>query len=161
MRRLVHAQASCWTISKKAEAGGRTILYGRSHPDVAPRAAQSLDETGAATRHPSRWTAEALSSLGAYNWATDEVIWLVMDNASYHHSAAAEATLAFFEDDGLIPCWLPPHCSNLNPIERFWWHLKDFAFANKLLLLCLTWPLLLSTAYLLKMMFTTPNASFF
>lgn len=98
---------------------------------------------------------------GAYNWATDEVIWLdapkkntqtftaflehfmqrvqgdkpivlVMDNASYHHSAAAEAALAFFEDDGLISCWLPPYCSELNPIERFWRHLKDFACANKL-----------------------------
>ncbi|MCB0099471.1 MAG: transposase, partial [Caldilineaceae bacterium] len=51
---------------------------------------------------------------------------------SYHHSAAAEAALAFFEDDGLISCWLPPYCSELNPIERFWRHLKDFACANKL-----------------------------
>lgn len=57
---------------------------------------------------------------------------LVLDNASYHHSAEAEAMLAFFEDDGLIPCWLPPYCSDLNPIERFWEHLKAFACANKL-----------------------------
>jgi len=40
---------------------------------------------------------------------------LVLDNASYHHSAEAEAMLAFFEDDGLIACWLPPYCSELNP----------------------------------------------
>lgn len=40
--------------------------------------------------------------------------------------------LAFFEDDGLLPCWLPPYCSELNPIERFWAHLKAFACANKL-----------------------------
>jgi transposase len=28
--------------------------------------------------------------------------------------------------------WLPPYCSDLNPIERFWRHLKDLACANKL-----------------------------
>lgn len=98
---------------------------------------------------------------GAYNHVTGEVIWLdaegkntdafirflehfmalvdptrpivlLLDNASYHHSAAAEATLAYFEDDGLLVCWLPPYCSDLNPIERFWGHLKSFACANKL-----------------------------
>ena len=57
---------------------------------------------------------------------------LLLDNASYHHSAEAEAMLAFFEDDGLIACWLPPYCSDLNPIERFWEYLKSFACANKL-----------------------------
>jgi hypothetical protein len=41
-------------------------------------------------------------------------------------------TLAYFEDDGLLVCWLPPYCSDLNPIERFWGHLKSFACANKL-----------------------------
>ncbi len=98
---------------------------------------------------------------GAYNHVTGEVIWLdaeakntdafihflehfmatidpslptvlLLDNASYHHSYAAEAALACFEDDGLISCWLPPYCSDLNPIERFWGHLKSFACANKL-----------------------------
>jgi len=28
--------------------------------------------------------------------------------------------------------WLPPYCSDLNPIERFWRYLKDQACANKL-----------------------------
>jgi len=28
--------------------------------------------------------------------------------------------------------WLPPYCSDLNPIERFWRHPKDLACANKL-----------------------------
>ena len=97
----------------------------------------------------------------AFNFVTQEVIWLeaeqkntaffllflehfmqsidktkpivlVLDNASYHHSTEAEAMLAFFEDDGLIACWLPPYGSDLNPIERFWQHLKAFACANKL-----------------------------
>lgn len=63
---------------------------------------------------------------------TTRPVVLLLDNASYHHSAEAEAMLAFFEDDGLLPCWLPPYCSELNPIERFWAHLKAFACANKL-----------------------------
>ena len=32
----------------------------------------------------------------------------------------------------MIPFWLPPYCSELNPIERFWGHLKSFACDNKL-----------------------------
>ena len=99
--------------------------------------------------------------LAAYNYLTDQVIWIdsdtkntaafirflehlmasidpsipvviVLDNASYHWSKEAQAALAFFEDDGLLPFWLPPYCSDLNRIERFWRHLKDFACANKL-----------------------------
>jgi transposase len=97
---------------------------------------------------------------GAYNWRSGEVLWmaaeqkntthfirflehlfgtlrtdkpivLVLDNASYHHSAEAEAAIAHFEDRALF-FWLPPYCSDLNPIERFWLHLKGFACANKL-----------------------------
>ena len=97
----------------------------------------------------------------AFNWLSQTVIWteaeqkntaaflrflehfllsvdltkpivLVLDNASYHHSEEAEAMLAFCEDDRMIACWLPPYCSDLNPIERFWEHLKAFACANKL-----------------------------
>jgi hypothetical protein len=97
---------------------------------------------------------------GAYHWRTDTVLWraadkkntthflhfleqlfatlstdkpivIVLDNASYHHSAEAEAAIACFEDQALF-VWLPPYCSDLNPIERFWLHLKSFACANKL-----------------------------
>lgn len=58
-------------------------------------------------------------------------IVLVLDNASYHHSAVSEAMLAFYEDRSMT-MWLPPYCSDLNPIERFWRHLKDRACANRL-----------------------------
>jgi len=97
---------------------------------------------------------------GAYNWLKDTVTWttaktknsvefirfleellvkcyptgrvvLVIDNASYHKSAAAMAALSLFEHRILV-IWLPPYCSDLNPIERFWRHLKDLACANKL-----------------------------
>lgn len=54
-----------------------------------------------------------------------------MDNASYHKSGSALAALSLFEHR-LMTIWLPPYCSDLNPIERFWRHLKDLACANKL-----------------------------
>jgi len=97
---------------------------------------------------------------GGYNWVKDTVTWtmaetknsshfirflehllvkkhptgrvvLVMDNASYHKSAPALAALSLFEHRVLV-IWLPTYCSDLNPIERFWRHLKDLACANKL-----------------------------
>ena len=58
-------------------------------------------------------------------------IVLVMDNASYHHSQMSKAMLAYFEDRSMT-VWLPPYCSDLNLIERFWKHLKDKACANRL-----------------------------
>jgi DDE superfamily endonuclease len=97
---------------------------------------------------------------GGYNWRKDKITWtsgetknsshfirflerllveeyptgrvvLVMDNASYHKSAPALAALSLFEHRVMV-MWLPAYCSDLNPIERFWRHLKDLACANKL-----------------------------
>lgn len=97
---------------------------------------------------------------GGYNWLHDTITWttaltkntvafilfleellvkryptkrvvLVMDNASYHKSAPALAALSLFEHRVMV-IWLPPYCSDLNPIELFWRYLKDHACANKL-----------------------------
>jgi transposase len=97
---------------------------------------------------------------GAYNWATGNVAWqqgrkknseafiaflehlaftvypnqrlvLVMDNASYHTSRATRAALAALENH-LLVIWLPKYSPFLNPIERFWLHLKNLANANYL-----------------------------
>ena len=97
---------------------------------------------------------------GAYNWVTDEVISLitekrnsdafiafldhlvaqhsgerplviVLDNGSIHRSYATQAAFSLLEDQ-LLPLFLPKYCSQLNPIERFWKHLKSLACANKL-----------------------------
>ena len=97
---------------------------------------------------------------GGYNWIKDRITWtiaetknsshfirflehllvedyptgrvvLVMDNATYHKSAPALAALSLFEHRVML-IWLPTYCSDLNPIERFWRHLKDLACANKL-----------------------------
>ena len=54
----------------------------------------------------------------------DPTLLLVLDNASIHHSAATQAALARFEHR-LQLFWLPPDCSTLNLIERFWLHLKN------------------------------------
>jgi len=71
-----------------------------------------------------------LEELLVKNYPTGRIV-LVMDNASYHKSASALAALSLFEHRVMI-VWLPPYCSDLNPIERFWRHLKDLACANKL-----------------------------
>ena len=60
-----------------------------------------------------------------------ETIVLVMDNASFHRSAAVQAALTLFEHRVLI-LWLPPYSPDMNPIERFWKQLKANACANYL-----------------------------
>ena len=61
----------------------------------------------------------------------DQPVILVMDNASYHKSAPVMAFLSLFEHRVRI-IWLPPYCSHLNSIERYWRHLKDTVAANRL-----------------------------
>jgi putative transposase len=97
---------------------------------------------------------------GAYNWATDEVVYqisaqrnsesfiafldhlvqlhskerplvIVLDNGSIHRSQTTQAAFALLENE-LLPLFLPKYCSQLNPIERYWKHLKALACADKL-----------------------------
>ena len=97
---------------------------------------------------------------GALNWRTQRVDWimadrkntdgfiaflehlltvcyptqrlvLVLDNASYHKSHAAMATLSLFQQR-LQVIWLPKYSPYLNPIERFWLQLKNRASVNQL-----------------------------
>ena len=105
-------------------------------------------------------TKQKFHIFGGYDWETDEVTWtmaetkhseafivfleelllrrypdkpviLVMDNVSYHKSAAVMAFLSLFAHRVRI-VWLPPYCSHLNSIERYWRHLKDMVAANRL-----------------------------
>jgi transposase len=75
---------------------------------------------------------EFLEHLMLDYYPTQSVV-LVMDNAPYHHSAQTRAALSLFQHR-LLVLWLPAYCPTLNPIERFWRHLKDLALANKLFL---------------------------
>jgi len=61
----------------------------------------------------------------------DQKLVLVMDNASWHCSAATQAFLALYEHR-VVVLWLPPYSPDMNPLERFWKHLKANACANKL-----------------------------
>lgn len=61
----------------------------------------------------------------------EETIYLVLDNASFHKSAAARAACALFEER-LVIFWLPNYSPQLNPIERYWRHLKQQACGNHL-----------------------------
>lgn len=71
-----------------------------------------------------------------FEWLFNEIypsqtIVMVMDNASFHHSYALQAALSLYEDR-VIVLWVPPYSPDLNPIERFWKHLKANACANYL-----------------------------
>jgi len=102
---------------------------------------------------------EYLHVIGAYNWRSADVshlsverknsdtfisfleqliseyptqaLILVMDNASYHHSAKVQAFLSLLEQRVQV-FWLPQYCPELNIIERFWLYLKQTVSANKL-----------------------------
>ena len=57
-------------------------------------------------------------------------IKIVLDNASYNHSAAVKAYLAR-EDCRIQLVFLPPYAPNLNLIERLWWLLKKTKLWNE------------------------------
>lgn len=116
---------------------------------------------GQQPRVPAPGVQQTHHIFAAYNWADDTVTWtrsekknsqafiaflehlfiehfptgrhvLVLDNAPYHTSGQSLAALSLFEHRVLI-VWLPKYCSlELNPIERFWRHLKDKVCVNKL-----------------------------
>lgn len=61
----------------------------------------------------------------------EAIIYLVLDNASFHKSAIARAAMSLFEDR-LVIFWLPNYSPQLNTIERYWRHLKQQACGNHL-----------------------------
>lgn len=71
-----------------------------------------------------------LEHLMLTRYPTQQVI-LVMDNAGCHKSRASYAAIALFEAR-LLVVFLPAYAPHLNPIERYWRHLKDQVCADKL-----------------------------
>ena len=55
---------------------------------------------------------------------------VVLDNASYNHSAAIKAYLAC-DDCRIRLTYLPPYAPNLNLIERLWWFFKKKTLWNE------------------------------
>lgn len=86
--------------------------------------------TQAVQRKNSQTFIQFLEYLLLEQFPTQKLI-LVLDNASSHKSAASMAALSVFEPRVKV-FWLPKYCPTLNPIERFWRHLKDLACAHKL-----------------------------
>jgi putative transposase len=62
-----------------------------------------------------------------------EPLVLVLDKVSYHHSAPARALFSLLEPRVQV-IWLPKYSPDMNPIERYWRHLKDHVYANRLFL---------------------------
>jgi transposase len=56
---------------------------------------------------------------------------VVLDNVSYHKSASVMATLSLLEPRVQV-VWLPKYSPDMNPIERYWLHLKNQVYANRL-----------------------------
>ena len=61
----------------------------------------------------------------------DDPLVLVLDNVSYHRSADVIALFALLEPRVQV-LWLPKYSPDMNPIERFWLHLKNNVYANRL-----------------------------
>lgn len=61
----------------------------------------------------------------------DEPLILVLDNVAYHHSANVMALLSLLQPRVQV-IWLPTYSPDMNPIERFWLHLKNAVYANRL-----------------------------
>lgn len=59
----------------------------------------------------------------------DQPLILVLDNASYHHSANVMALVALLQPRFQV-LWLPTYSPDMNPIEPFWLHLKHAVYAN-------------------------------
>lgn len=115
---------------------------------------------GQQKRIPTPRQQQKVVVFGGYNWRDDQVcsiqhpkadsegfcrfiehlmleaypqqkVVLVMDNASIHTSAISQAMLSLFEHR-LQVVYLPKYCPFLNPIERYWQHLKTLANSNRL-----------------------------
>lgn len=58
-------------------------------------------------------------------------IGVILDNASFHRSALVKAALALL-GERVEFFYLPAHSPELNPIERFWLHLKEQVAGNRM-----------------------------
>lgn len=74
---------------------------------LATKAAQTFDETG-------------------------QLTFLVQDNCTIHKSKAVQAAWPRWRAQGLFVLFLPPYCSELNPIEGQWHQLKTHELAGRM-----------------------------
>jgi transposase len=128
---LIYPMLKCWM--KKGQQKRLPMLTGKRQSQVLAGVLNWRTEQ-VSCRELLACNSEEV--IGFFEWLFREIypsetIVLVMDNASFHHSYAVQAALSLFEHRVLI-LWLPPYSPDLNPIERFWKHLKANACANYL-----------------------------
>jgi putative transposase len=64
--------------------------------------------------------------------STGKVTVIVQDNGSIHTSKIARAQFQRWEQQGLTIFFLPPYCSEMNPIEGEWHQLKTHEIAGRM-----------------------------
>ena len=67
------------------------------------------------------WQASLAAKLLA---STGQITVVVLDNASFHKSGAAQKHWRHWQEQGLFMFFLPPHSPQMNRIEDEWLHLK-------------------------------------
>ena len=63
---------------------------------------------------------------------TQQLTVVVQDNASIHTSRKVKECWPTWRSQGLLPLFLPPYCSELNPIEPEWHQLKTHELAGRM-----------------------------
>ena len=63
---------------------------------------------------------------------TGQLTFIVQDNCSTHRSRAVQKRWPKWRAQGLILLFLPPYCSELNPIEGQWHQLKTHELAGRM-----------------------------
>ncbi len=63
---------------------------------------------------------------------TGKLTFIVQDNCSIHKSKAVQQRWPNWRAQGLIVLFLPPYCSELNPIEGQWHQLKNHELAGRM-----------------------------
>lgn len=75
------------------------------------------------------WQAEKAAQTLA---KTGKITVVVQDNGSIHKSKITQAKWKEWEEQGLIMFFLPPYCSEMNPIEGEWHQLKAHGIAGQM-----------------------------
>ena len=74
-----------------------------------------------------------LASKAAKTYAkTKQLTFIVQDNCSIHKSKRVQAYWPQWQAQGLFVLFLPPYCSELNPIEGQWHQLKTHELAGRM-----------------------------
>ena len=74
-----------------------------------------------------------LATKAAQNFEkTNQLTFIVQDNCTIHKSKVVQAAWPRWQAQGLFVLFLPPYCSELNPIEGQWHQLKAHEIAGRM-----------------------------